>query len=466
MKPDHPKTSLDADALSTLDLLIAGMSYMAPGFSLFFTMAVVAGFAGVHMPGVYMLAGLGVLCTGATLGAFARLAPGAGGLQLFIEHAFGRSAGTAAGIVLAVGYLFLQGAVSVLLGGWTAALIHRHAGIDLPWPVLSILGVAACGWLMICGVGLSIKATWGLFLFEFALVLAVAAATLFQSGTAGLGTAPLLPSGSEGRGIPALALAMVYATFSFVGFEGAISFAEETPDPAKAMPVAVVGGIGVVSLLYVLTTYAVVVGFGADRFGDVAKSREPLSVLAAAYAGPLGALLDLAVWTSVVANMMAGGNANARLLFAMGRCGMLPGRLAGIHPLHGTPSSAIVVFLSATLVPTLLSAIAGDYLAAFGILSGFGTLLAILVYAAATIAFPVHQHRTGRSAAERPVARILVPAVGVGVWLVPLWGAAQPGQDFPADIFPWAAALVLAASIGWALLRRPPSAARASSGPI
>jgi hypothetical protein len=47
-----PRTGerLDGGALSTLDLLIAGMSYMAPGFSLFFTTAVIAGAAGIHSP--------------------------------------------------------------------------------------------------------------------------------------------------------------------------------------------------------------------------------------------------------------------------------------------------------------------------------------------------------------------------------------------------------------------------------
>jgi amino acid transporter len=461
-----PDTSLDAGALSTPDLLIAGMSYMAPGFSLFFTVAVVAGFAGIHMPGIYVLAGLGVLCTGSTLGAFARLAPGAGALQLFVERGFGRNAGAAAGVVLAGGYLFLQGAVSVLFGGWTAALIRRHAGLDLPWPVLAALGTAGCGWLTIRGVGLSIRATWALFLFEFVLILAVAIATLVRGGAAGLDPTPLLPIATDGPGLSAAALAMVYATFSFVGFEGAISFAEETPDPARAMPVAVVGGIGVIAVLYVLTTYAVVVGFGVDRIGEAAKAPEPLSVLAATYAGPLGALLDLAVWTSVVANLMAGGNANARLLFAMARSGILPAALARIHPRYRTPAPAIVAFMAATLAPTLISAVAGDYLAAFGILSGFGALLAILVYMAATVAFPVHLHRTGHGLAARPFSRVLVPIAGVAIWLVPIWGAAQPGQDFPYRYFPWAAAVVLVAATCWSLLGRLREAAPDSREPV
>lgn len=454
---DKPKTSLNAGALSTLDLLIAGMSYMAPGFSLFFTTAVVAGFAGTHMPGVYVLAGFGVLCTGSTLGAFTRIAPGAGGLQVFVERAFGRSAAMVAGLVLATGYLFLQGAVTVLFGGWTAALIRRHAGIDLPWWFLGIAAVIVCTWLMIRGVGLSIKATWVLFLFEFALVSAVAGATLLQGGANGLEAAPLLPYDGAGPSLSALAAAMIYATFSFVGFEGAISFAEETPDPARAMPIAVVGGVAFVTLLYVLTTYAIVVGFGSDRIGDVPKTPEPLSVLAAAYAGPLGGLLDLAIWTSVVANLMAGGNANARLLFAMGRAGILPRRLSAIHPQHGTPAVAIVVFMAATLAPTVLSSIAGDYLAAFGILSGFGALLAILVYMAATLAFPVHLRRAGLPLAARPVSCLVVPAIGVGVWLIPLLGAVQPGQDYPFAVFPWAAALVVSIAVACALLRSVPA---------
>jgi|GEM_PF-4623306 len=175
---------LDAKALSTLDLLIAGMSYMAPGFSLFFTTALIAGVAGISIPIVYFFAGLGVLCTGAALAEFSKIAPSAGSLQVFLKRGFGNTASTAGGIVLLIGYLCLQSAVAALFGGWTAQLLNTYLGLAIPWTLLTILGVAICTAFMVRGVGLSIKTTWILFLIEFVLVLLIALAVVIAGGNA------------------------------------------------------------------------------------------------------------------------------------------------------------------------------------------------------------------------------------------------------------------------------------------
>lgn len=434
---------LDGGALSTLDLLIAGMSYMAPGFSLFFTTAVIAGAAGIHIPLAYLLAGLGVLCTGAALAEFSRLAPSAGSLQVFLRRGFGMTASVTGGVVLLVGYLCLQGGVAALFGGWTAQLLSHYLGINVPWPILSIIGVALCTWLMIRGVGLSLKATWILFLTEFVLVLLITLAVLLSGGSAGLPSEPFSLSAFFELPAASIGMALVFATFSFVGFEGAISFAEETSNPKKAMPVAVIGGVGIISLLYVVAMYAVVAGFGLGQMEAVAKDSEPVATLAGLYAKPLKPLLELAVWTSIVANLMAAGNANARILFNMAREKMLPASLGAIHPTYRTPARALIAFMALTLVPALLGALSGwDYLATFGNVAGLGALLALLIYMAATMALPAFIIKN-RSEAPRPLIHFILPIIGTAVWLVPLWGALQPAQAFPFYLYPWIALVLL-----------------------
>lgn len=454
-----PEATLDKKALSTLDLLIAGMSYMAPGFSLFFTTALIAGAAGIHIPLVYLLAGVGVLCTGAALAEFSRIAPSAGSLQVFLMRGFGPTVSTAGGLVLIVGYICLQGGITALFGGWTAKLFHDFLGLDIPWPILSIVGVFICTALMFRGVALSIKATWILFLIEFLLVLAIALAVFFFGGAAGYSSAPFDISAFASMPLTAIAMGMVLATFSFVGFEGAISFAEETPNPGKAMPTAVLGGVIGIALLYVIAMYAVVIGFGLDKMGDVAGDPEPIATLAAIFAGPLKPLLEIAIWTSIVANMMAAGNANARILFNMGREGVLPHSLGTIHPVNKTPHSAIILFMMATLVPALGGWLAGwDYLATFGNIIGFGALLAVLIYMAATIALPVYISRQKGAVERKPFSHWVIPVIGAAVWLIPLWGALQPGQSFPFNIYPWMAAGLIAITLLVALTKRRPDA--------
>ena len=455
MTSPSSNAGLDKKALSTMDLLIAGMSYMAPGFSLFFTTALIAAAAGVQIPLVYALAGLGVLCTGAALAEFSKIAPSAGSLQVFLQRGFGPTVSTAGGLILIVGYVCLQAGVAALFGGWTSELIHNLTGITVPWPLLTVIGVVVCTWMMVRGVALSIKATLVLFLIEFALVLAISLAVIVFGGAAGLSTEPLNASSLLNMPITAIANGMVLAAFSFVGFEGAISFAEETPDPARAMPTAVLGGVIGIALLYILAMYAVVVGFGLDKMAVVAGDPEPINTLASMYAHPLKPFLEFAIWTSIVANLMAAGNANARILFNMGREGTLPTVLGTVHKTNKTPYIAVIAFMAATLIPALGGKLAGwDYLATYGNVIGFGALLVVLIYMAATIALTAYVRRGAAGVKPRLFAHGIVPIVGAAVWLIPLWGALQPGQSFPFNIYPWIALLLIVVSILVAVARR------------
>lgn len=439
---------LNANALSVLDLLIAGMSYMAPGFSLFFTTAVIASFAGIHIPMMYLFAGLGVLCTGAALSEFSKLAPSAGSLQTFIARGFGHRASVAGGIVLLCGYLCLQAGVAVLFGGWTASLLESWFGLVVPWPVLTAIGVAACTMMMVRGLALSIKATWVLFLIEFLLVLLISLAVVVQGGVEGNSVQPFSPASLSNLEMSAIAFGMVFATFSFVGFEGAISFAEETPEPKRALPIAVMGGIVAMVGLYIFATYAAAIGFGPARIGDLAKDPEPIATLAHGYASILEPLLRFAVWTSIVANLMAAGNANARILFNLGREGALPAFVGRIHPRFKTPYLAVALFMALTVVPGLIAAPHWDYLAAFGNIAGFGAMLALLIYMLSTAALPFYLLRRGIRLMARPFAHVLVPVIGTAIWLIPLWGTLQPGQPFPFNLYPgMAAGLIVIAAL-------------------
>lgn len=108
------------------------------------------------------------------------------------------------------------------------------------------------------------------------------------------------------------------------------------------------------------------------------------------------------------------------------------------------------------------------YLTVFGNIAGMGALLAILIYMLATLALPFYVHHRGESL--RVWRHILIPAAGVGIWIVPLWGSLKPGQVFPANTYPVIALGVAAAAATYAILRRrigsrrpppPPTAGRA-----
>jgi amino acid transporter len=293
---------------------------------------------------------------------------------------------------------------------------------------------------------LSVRATWVLFVIEFVLVTAVCTVVLVRGGDAGLTTAPFDLAGAGPDAWSGIALGMVFCVFSFVGFEGAVSFAEETPNPRKALPVAVIGGVVAMLLLYVIGTYAAVVGFGTASIDALAGDGEPIATLATRFVPVLGPLLAFAVFTSIAANLMAAGNANARVLFSMGRQGAVASGLGRVHERTRTPAVAIVTFMACTGVLCLVAGARWDYLTSFGNIAGFGALLAIVVYMLATIALPVYLRRRGERL--HPVRHISIPVIGAIIWLVPLWGSLKPGQAYPASVYPIiGAVLVVAVSL-------------------
>lgn len=448
----HRGATLERKALNTRDLLVAGMSYMAPGFSFFFTTALIVATAGAQAPVSYLLAGIGVLATGATFAEFSRIAPSAGSLQVFVQRGFGRTFATAAGLVLLAGYVCLQGGVLALFGGWTSHLIQASTGVSIAWPVLSMVGLILTTALMTRGVGISIRATLILFIVEFVLTSVVCIVVLARGGDGGLSAAPfnmLHPS----NGWNSIALAMVFCVFAFVGFEGSVSFAEETPDPHRALPIAVIGGIVVMAALYLFGTYAAIIGFGVDHVKALGADSAPIATLATRYLAPLKPLLEFAVFTSIAANLMAAGNANARILFNMGREHVVYRRLGRVNTRYHTPIFALVTFMLATGVLCLLGAMRWDYLTAFGNIAGLGSFLALLIYMLATAALPIYIWRRGERLRIR--AHVVIPGLGTAIWLVPLWGSLKPGQPFPASIYPFIALGLAVVATVYALCRRP-----------
>jgi len=445
------RSTLKGDALNTRDLLVAGMSYMAPGFSFFFTTALIVSAGGAQAPLAYLLAGIGVLAAGASFAEFSRHAPSAGSLQVFVSRGFGPTAGSAAGLVLMGGYICLQAGVLALFGGWTSHLLQLWLSVQIPWPILSMLGLLVTTALMVRGVGLSIRATIGLFLIEFVLTGGLVLIVLARGGQSGLSATPINPF-QLSLGWHGIALAMVFCVFSFVGFEGSISFAEETPHPRRAVPIAVIGGVIVMGLLYVVGTYSAIVGFGVNNASAIASDSAPVATLATRFAPWILPFLEFAVFTSITANLMAAGNANARILFNLGREGIVTRRLAIIHSQFRTPIVAIVVFMGSTAVLCLAGAVRWDYLTTFGNIAGLGSVLAILIYMTATAALPFYMRRQRAPLHWR--RHLAIPIIGAGVWLVPVWGTLLPGQPFPANLYPWIALAVVILATAYALLRR------------
>lgn len=168
------------------------------------------------------------------------------------------------------------------------------------------------------------------------------------------------------------AAALVF--FAFIGFDAVTSAAEEVKNPAKDLPIGIIGSLAVCTILYVIVAAIMT---GIVPFPNFKGVDHPVS-LALQYAGQdwVAGFVDLAAILGMSTVMLVMAYGQTRILFAMSRDGLLPAKLSEVHPKYGTPYFAtwmvgIVFGLIAALVPldVLAELVNIGTLAAFSLVS-------------------------------------------------------------------------------------------------
>jgi amino acid transporter len=137
---------------------------------------------------------------------------------------------------------------------------------------------------------------------------------------------------------------MIFCLLAFIGFEAAAPLGEETTEPRRTIPRAVIWSAILVGLFYVYNYYAATVYFGPDQMTGfyTAHEGDPWGGMATEVLGTLGGLLVVfAILNSSLANANSGATAATRSLFAMGRAGLLPRFFAAVHPNTRAPVNAV-----------------------------------------------------------------------------------------------------------------------------
>jgi amino acid transporter len=146
----------------------------------------------------------------------------------------------------------------------------------------------------------------------------------------------------------------------------------------------------------------------------------------------------LAIVNSALANSNAGVNAASRVIYAMGRNGVLPRAFARTHPEHKTPHVAIVAQTILGIGVALLLGWKFSPLNAFGTLSYALTSLVIVVYITLCVSTVVYYRRERRSAFNLWLHGVF-PIVGALAFLPPLYYQFRPLPPYPLRYGNWAA---------------------------
>jgi APA family basic amino acid/polyamine antiporter len=234
------------------------------------------------------------------------------------------------------------GALTVL-----AQVLVNYLGMVVPIPPKLVMAAALTAVFALNYVGIAMAARAQILLM---LLLLLVLAIFVGAG------APLVsfarigsPVGTGFLGVAATVPLMISL---FLGIESAVEIGEEIRNARRTIPL----GIGLAILLTTFVYGAVAVtALGLVGPQGLAESAAPLLDAARVPLGGLAAPLIVgAAAVSILKTMNATALVFSRSLFAMGRTGVLPERIASIHPRFGTPHVAILLGYACAMLGLLM----------------------------------------------------------------------------------------------------------------
>ena len=435
MKPSSPQTDgLRANALSFSAVLTQGITHIAPAMSLVVTVQVVITLAGTASPLAYLIAFLIVLVLGVCLAQLALHLPSAGGYYTYVARSLNPKAGFLAAWMFFL-YEPLTCAVNLAyLGFLLQTTLRIEAHITCPWYVPYVIFTLLISLLIYRGIQISAAFVMWLTIVEVVIMIALAIAAVMHPGDGRIQVQDFVSVHTFGK--KGFYLAIVFSIFTFTGFEAIAPLAEETRDPRRLLPRAVLLSIALMGFFFVLTTLAILIGWGPSRIDSFTASAEnPVILLAKRLWGGAWIFVMVAVINSILGAAIAGTNATVRVFYAMGRARSLPAALEYIHPRFRTPVNAIALqtFITLTIGLAIGLWIGPDQ--EYYFLGVTATLVLIFVYSAGNLGV-YFLYRRQRPAEFNPVLHFVFPVLSTLSLLWVAYHSVVPLPDKPMRYAP------------------------------
>ncbi len=386
-------------SLGAVQLTLFGVGCII-GTGIFVLTSVGAQKAGPGLMISFMIAGAVCIVAALCYAEIASMVPVAGSAYTYSYTVMGEFLAWTVGWALLLEYAVGASAVSV---GWsnyfTDTVLAQSLGIELPaW--LSAGPLALGGqpggfinlpaaiiallitWLLMIGTNESAKVNAVLVAIKITALIAFVVLTLPRTEAANF--SPFMPAGGfggfgSGVGVVGAAATMFFA---YVGFDAVSTAAEETKNPQRNVPIGLIGSLAICTIFYMLVAAGAVGTIGGQPImgpngtpfpagsEELARqcamaqysemlvcSREPLAhVLRTIGFGTIGNMLGYAAFIALPSVILILLFGQTRIFFVMARDGLLPEKLATVHPKWKTPHivtaiTGVMVAIAAAFFP-------------------------------------------------------------------------------------------------------------------
>lgn len=353
--------------LGLVGLVLFGLAYMVP-LAVFTTYGLVTQMTKGHLPTAYLLTLAAMLLTAYSYGRMVQAHPYSGSVYTYTRKAFGAYFGFIAGWTLLLDYIFLPLLSYLLIGIYMS---EYFPGVPTAAWILGSIALVTV--LNLVGIESITRVNWVLIVAQLVFIVVFVALSIHNLSGQSEPVSLLGPFHHEGFSMPLIMSGAAILCLSFLGFDAVSTMAEETPNPRRTIPLAIM----VVSLLGGLL-FLVVSYFAQLVFPEWGSFADPDSASVDVMRRVGGELLVTGFTATYVAGCFASAMVSqasvSRVLFAMGRDGALPRVLGKLVSKKRVPASAIMLVSLFSLIALFITLDTVANMISFGALFAFSAV--------------------------------------------------------------------------------------------
>lgn len=412
--PSEQSSALRPNAIGLPGVLFQSITTMAPAGAVAFSLGAAIPFTGGALPLAVAIALVACVLVAYNIGSMARHLPSAGGYFTYVSRGLGPELGWLTGWLFTFTYLLFIPLTMVVLGSVTDSFLSSTFHLSMGtygWIVYSLIfAVIAFG---LTFFGIKISADVGIVLGAIEItVFALLSIWLIVSAGSGNTISTFNPGSSQQAGLggwQGVLFGVIFAFLAFSGFESSAILGEESRNPRRIVPRAILLATICIGLFYVFCGYAGVVGWGFSKITTYPNDPNPWGTMASRVWGPFSFIAILAILNSTLGNANAAINAGSRVLYSMGRIKALPGALGQTNRYRAPGTAILLILIVGLLIMLWVGLVYGPTLA-FAFVGALLTVPILLVYMATCLAVPFFYLREHRE--EFGVFRhVIVPAI-------------------------------------------------------
>jgi amino acid transporter len=482
---------LTPNAVGLVGVLFMAVATAAPITAMVGNVPIAVGFGnGIYAPAGYIVATvvLGLFAVGYS--AMARHITATGAFYGFISYGLGRVVGLGAGALTTLAYVVFEASLVGIFAFFANSFFATHLGVDISWIWFALLMLAINAAATYYKITLAEKVLGVFLITEIIMLGLMALSVLFTGGgpegwsweslnplNAFVNLSGEVPDPNNAGATIAVAgaagLGLFFAFWSWVGFESAAMYGEESRNPKKIIPQATMISVIGIGLFYVFVSWMAIVGTGPQNSVALAQDTATAGQI---FFGPvernLGSwatvLFEFLLMTGSFACGMAFHNCASRYLYAIGREDIVPGSarvLGATHPRHGSPYVAGFEQTGIALLITVFFFFTGrdPYGQLYAIMAILGTTAILIVQVLAAFAciafFHFNANKPGDGHWFRTFLAPLLGGLGM-LYVVYLliqnasFAAGTAASDVIFKSIPWVVGLVGLAGVVYAAVMK------------